>query len=263
MEYARCLPPRTPPQARMLCRPTAPTSSRRRSDRVVVGPDTERHDRFRRGRPSDREHTDGGAYGDATGRSSGLGHPRCSTESRVASSVSRQVIVTGGRLSPLPPSSSVRLGLRRSRCPAPRADACARRESQRPPGRRRARSRSLSRAPRHPILGRRPRVAVPWRAGPEGSVVPAESRFPFRAGTLGRSSGSLPRLQARQEPACADRGAGFGHQPPAQSPADAGGSRQVGSIDFVATTLPGLRGVHSVCGAVVEASFPFGPASDR
>jgi len=34
---------------------------------------------------------------------------------------------------------------------------------------------------------------------------------------------------------------------------------QVGSVDFVATTLPGIRGLHHVCGAVVERSFPFGP----
>ena len=34
---------------------------------------------------------------------------------------------------------------------------------------------------------------------------------------------------------------------------------QAGSVDFVATSLPGIRGVRHICGAVIEASFPFGP----
>jgi hypothetical protein len=34
---------------------------------------------------------------------------------------------------------------------------------------------------------------------------------------------------------------------------------QAHSVDFVATSLPGTRGVRKICGAVVEQSFPFGP----
>ena len=34
---------------------------------------------------------------------------------------------------------------------------------------------------------------------------------------------------------------------------------QANSVDFVATSLPGIRGVRHICGAVIEESFPFGP----
>ena len=34
---------------------------------------------------------------------------------------------------------------------------------------------------------------------------------------------------------------------------------QASSVDFVATSLPGIRGVRHICGAAIEESFPFGP----
>ena len=34
---------------------------------------------------------------------------------------------------------------------------------------------------------------------------------------------------------------------------------QASSVDFVATSLPGLPGVRHICGAAIEKSFPFGP----
>jgi hypothetical protein len=34
---------------------------------------------------------------------------------------------------------------------------------------------------------------------------------------------------------------------------------QADSVDFVATSLPGIRGSRQICGAIIEESFPFGP----
>ena len=34
---------------------------------------------------------------------------------------------------------------------------------------------------------------------------------------------------------------------------------QASSVDFVATSLPGIRGVRHICGATIEEAFPFGP----
>ena len=34
---------------------------------------------------------------------------------------------------------------------------------------------------------------------------------------------------------------------------------QADSVDFAATTLPGLRGSRHICGSLIEASYPFGP----
>jgi hypothetical protein len=34
---------------------------------------------------------------------------------------------------------------------------------------------------------------------------------------------------------------------------------QARSVDFAATSFPGLRGMHAICGAQVEQSYPFGP----
>src|SRR5262249_47427606 len=34
---------------------------------------------------------------------------------------------------------------------------------------------------------------------------------------------------------------------------------QVGTVDFAATAIPGLRGSGQICGARIEARFPFGP----
>ena len=34
---------------------------------------------------------------------------------------------------------------------------------------------------------------------------------------------------------------------------------QAGTVDFVATSLPGIRGLRRIGGAVIEKSFPFGP----
>jgi diacylglycerol O-acyltransferase len=34
---------------------------------------------------------------------------------------------------------------------------------------------------------------------------------------------------------------------------------QAGTVDFVATTIPGLHGAGRICGARVESSYPFGP----
>ena len=34
---------------------------------------------------------------------------------------------------------------------------------------------------------------------------------------------------------------------------------QAGTVDFVATAIPGLRGSGRICGARIETSYPFGP----
>src|SRR5262249_17360217 len=34
---------------------------------------------------------------------------------------------------------------------------------------------------------------------------------------------------------------------------------QARSVDFAATSFPGLRGLHAICGAEIEQSYPFGP----
>ena len=34
---------------------------------------------------------------------------------------------------------------------------------------------------------------------------------------------------------------------------------QAGTVDFAATTIPGLRGSGHICGARIETSYPFGP----
>jgi len=34
---------------------------------------------------------------------------------------------------------------------------------------------------------------------------------------------------------------------------------QARSVDFAATSFPGLRGLHSICGAEIQQSYPFGP----
>ena len=34
---------------------------------------------------------------------------------------------------------------------------------------------------------------------------------------------------------------------------------QVGTVDFAATAIPGLRGSGHICGARIETSYPFGP----
>jgi WS/DGAT/MGAT family acyltransferase len=182
----------------------------------------------------------------------------------VASSVSRQVVVTGGRLSPLPASNSVSTRFEAFEVPDARTTALALGGSRN--------DLLVAAAARglglyHERLGMpcpEVRLASParWRNGPEGSVVPARVEIPVASTHPGPLFGVVAErlARARQEPALRLTevvASVIRHLPnrlliPAVR-------AQVGSVDFVATTLPGLRGEHHLCGAVVESSFPFGP----
>ena len=89
------------------------------------------------------------------------------------------------------------------------------------------------------------RVAVPTAAGPEGP------HFEIVADRL---------TNARVEPALRFAGtlASTISHLPAQVLIPALQS-QAGTVDFVATAIPGFRGSGRICGARIETSFPFGP----
>ena len=38
---------------------------------------------------------------------------------------------------------------------------------------------------------------------------------------------------------------------------------QIGTVDFIATTLRGRRELGAICGAAIRASYPFGPRAGR
>jgi len=185
----------------------------------------------------------------------------------VATSVSRQVVITGGSLSPLLVDQSMTTRFEIMSVPGARAAArtlggsrndllvagaasglglyherlgyaCDELRVSTPISQRRGNDAGGN--------GFAPaRVAVPTTAGPIGS------HFEIVAERL---------TQARAEPALRFAPAvasTFSHLPagvliPALH-------AQAGTVDFSATTIPGIRGSGHICGARIETSYPFGP----
>ena len=91
---------------------------------------------------------------------------------------------------------------------------------------------------------------------------PTRVEIPAANGHPGRCSVSLPNgwRRARREPVLhmTDVLASAVSHLPTRMLMPAVRS-QANSVDFVATSLPGIRGVRHICGAVIEQSFPFGP----
>ena len=183
----------------------------------------------------------------------------------VANSVSRQVVVTGGRLSPLSSSRS----------------ASSRFETMSVTGARETALRlggsrndllvagaALGVGRYHARLGMpcpRLRLASParWRHDADGgSVVPTRVEIPVANRHPGPLFGVVAErlARSRREPALnlTDMLASAISHLPVRFLVSAMRA-QAGSVDFVATSLPGIRGVRHICGAVIEASFPFGP----
>jgi hypothetical protein len=185
----------------------------------------------------------------------------------VANSVSRQVMVTGGPLSPLPQVRSVISRFEVVSLPGAKHAACALGGS---------RNDLLVAVAAgalglyHERLGQPSselRLATPARQRRGDEVggnwfAPARVEVPTAIGHPGRQFGVIAdRLaQARSEPAlrlAATLASTISRMPtrvllPALH-------AQADSVDFAATTLPGLRGSRHICGSLVEASYPFGP----
>lgn len=183
----------------------------------------------------------------------------------VASSVSRQ-IVTGGRMSPLSPSRSLSSRFEAFSVPAARASALSLGGSRNDLL---VTGAAIGLGLYHDRLGiscSEFRLASParWRSSSAGagSVVPTRVEIPVGkdhpAPMFGVVAERLSR--GRREPALhvTDALATVISRLPARVVASAMRS-QVSSVDFVATSLPGIRGVRHICGAAIEESFPFGP----
>jgi len=185
----------------------------------------------------------------------------------LATSVSRQVVITGGSLSPLLVDHSVTTRFEVISVPGARAAARALGGSRNdllvagaasglglyherlgsPCDELRLATPTSQR--RGPDVGGNwfapARIAVPTAAGPQGP------HFEVVADRLTR---------ARIEPALrlAPVLASTVNHLPAQVLIPALHS-QAGTVDFAATAIPGLRGSGHICGARIETSYPFGP----
>ena len=184
----------------------------------------------------------------------------------VANSVSRQVVVTGGRLSPLSPSRSMSSRFETFSVPGARATALALGGSRNDLL---VAGAAIGLGLYHERLGiacAEFRLASPARwgngASGGGSVVPTRVEIPVANGHPGPLFGVVAErlARARREPALhvTELLASAISHLPARVLASAMRS-QANSVDFVATSLPGIRGVSHICGAAIEESFPFGP----
>ncbi len=184
----------------------------------------------------------------------------------VANSVSRQVVVAGGPLSPLPTSRSMNSRFEAITVPGARTTALALGGSRNDLL---VAGAAIGLGLYHQHLGLpcpELRLASPsrWRSHAlgGGSVVPTRVEVPAESGHPGPVFGVVaerlsrgrrePALHATQLLASAAR-----RLPPRLFMSLMRGQAQ--SVDFVATSLPGPRSARQICGAVVEKSFPFGP----
>jgi diacylglycerol O-acyltransferase len=175
-------------------------------------------------------------------------------------------VVTGGRLSPLASSRSIYSGFESFSVPGARSTALALGGSR----------NDLLVAAAAVGLGRYHdrfgmscpvlRLASPvrWRkgAGGGGSVVPTRVEIPIGNRHPGPLFGVVAErlARARREPAL--RAIEVLVSATSRLPARVlmpAMRAQANSVDFVATSLPGIRGIHHICGAAIEESFPFGP----
>jgi diacylglycerol O-acyltransferase / wax synthase len=184
----------------------------------------------------------------------------------VANSVSRQVVVTGGPLSALPPSRSINSRFEAFTVPGARTTALALGGSRNDLL---VAAAAVGLGLYHQHLGLpcpQLRLASPsrWRSDAHGggSVVPTRVEVPAENGPPGPLFGVVAErlARARREPAL--------HTTQLLASAVSRMPRrllmplmrgQAQTVDFVATSLPGARGVRQICGALVEMSVPFGP----
>ena len=184
----------------------------------------------------------------------------------VASSVSRQVVVAGGRMSPLSPSRSTNSRFETFSVPGARSTALALGGSRNDLL---VAGAAIGLGLYHERLGidcSEFRLASParWRdgSGSAGSVVPTRVEIPVTKTHPGPLFGVVAErlASARREPALhvTEVLASVISRLPGRLLMSAMRS-QASSVDFVATSLPGLRGRRHICGAAIEESFPFGP----
>jgi diacylglycerol O-acyltransferase / wax synthase len=184
----------------------------------------------------------------------------------VASSVSRQVIVTGGRLSPLTPSHSMNTHFETFSVPNARTIARGLGGSRNDLL---VAGAAIGLGLYHERLGiscPELRLASParWRSGTGGggSVVPTRVEIPAANGHPGPLFGVIAErlARSRREPALHATemlASAISYLPtrvlmPALR-------AQANSVDFVATSLPGVRNGQHICGALIEESYPLGP----
>src|SRR3954451_11328848 len=184
----------------------------------------------------------------------------------VVDSVSRQVVVTGGRLSQLSPSRSMNSRFEAFSVEGARSTALALGGSRNDLL---VACAAVGLGSYHEKLGipcTELRLASParWRHATDGggSVVPVRVEIPAANQHPGPLFGVVAeRLnRARHEPALHVTELLTSAITPLPTRCLASTMRaQAGTVDFVATSLPGIRGVRQIGGAVIEKSFPFGP----
>jgi diacylglycerol O-acyltransferase / wax synthase len=184
----------------------------------------------------------------------------------VVDSVSRQVVVTGGRLSQLSPSRSMNSRFEAFSVEGARSTALALGGSRNDLL---VAAAAVGLGSYHEKLGipcNELRLASParWRDATDGggSVVPVRVEIPAANQHPGPLFGVVAeRLnRARHEPALHVTElltSAISHLPTRFLASTM--RAQAGTVDFVATSLPGIRGVRQIGGAVIEKSFPFGP----
>ena len=189
----------------------------------------------------------------------------------IMSSVSRQLVVPGGPLSPLVPSGSMTTHFEMLSVPGAR-DAALRHGGSRNVLLVAAAAAALGayhERQRQPVAELRMATPVLVRGGGSrggNSFAPIRVEVPTRVEHAGTQFGIIAdRLaRARREPATHLTG-------PLTAAVNLLPSRalmpavraQIGTVDFVATTLPGQRKYGSICGATIQASHPFGPRAGR
>jgi diacylglycerol O-acyltransferase / wax synthase len=184
----------------------------------------------------------------------------------VANSVSRQVVVTGGRLSPLEPSHSMNTHFETFSIPNARTIARGLGGSRNDLL---VAGAAIGLGLYHDRLGLtcpELRLASParWRSGTGGggSVVPTRVELPVANGHPGPLFGVIAErlARSRREPAlhATELLASAVSYLPTRVLMPALRA-QAKSVDFVATSLPGVRCGQHICGAVIEASYPLGP----